>query len=196
MEWEKKGYLVLRKLIPKDLLKIVADYLVFQSRIGELENDGISKFARYGDSLTEALLLHCLPIAEKQCGKKLFPTYSYARIYQKGDLLKPHQDREACEYSLTIPIDYQAQALWPLYLIKGVGRTRKKIPIRLDKGDLLLYKGCAIIHGRDAFPGTSWTQVFLHYVDAKGQHANWKFDTRKRIGDRWPTSTATVLKKI
>ena len=34
-----------------------------------------------------------LPVMAKETGLNLIPTYSYARIYKKGDILKRHKDR-------------------------------------------------------------------------------------------------------
>ena len=36
----------------------------------------------------ETLLLKCQPGMEKATGLKLYPAYTYARIYKKGDELK------------------------------------------------------------------------------------------------------------
>jgi hypothetical protein len=38
---------------------------------------------------------------EKHTKLKLIPTYSYARIYKKGDVLHRHKDRFSCEISTT-----------------------------------------------------------------------------------------------
>jgi len=180
MEFHEKGYLVIRDAIDKDLLRILSDYLLIEARNGSLDDDGISRFSRYGDSLTEALLSYCQPIVERYTGKKVYPSYSYARVYRKGDKLAMHQDRPACEYSLTIPVSYEAPVLWPLFVMEG----KKKVNIPLDIGDLLLYKGCDVPHGRTPFTGSRWVQVFLHYVDKKGKNAGWKYDKRKWLGQR------------
>ena len=39
----------------------------------------------------ETLLLKCLPGMEKATGLKLYPAYTYARIYKKGDDFKKTQ---------------------------------------------------------------------------------------------------------
>ena len=50
----------------------------------------------------ETLLLKCQPGMEKATGLKLYPAYTYARIYKKGDELKRHKDRFSCEISTTM----------------------------------------------------------------------------------------------
>jgi hypothetical protein len=50
---------------------------------------------------------------EKQTGLKLIPTYSYARIYKKGDILHRHKDRFSCEISTTLNLGGDS---WPIYI--------------------------------------------------------------------------------
>ena len=45
-------------------------------------------YAHYSDIAMETLMLKCQPIMEKTTGLKLYPAYTYARIYKKGDELK------------------------------------------------------------------------------------------------------------
>ena len=51
----------------------------------------------------------------------------------------------------------------------------------LAPGDALLYRGCDCFHWREAFQGTRLAQVFLHYVDRNGSHADEKYDGRKTL---------------
>ena len=50
-------------------------------------------YSHYADIVMETLLQKVKPIMEKKSGVKLIETYSYARIYKKGDELKRHKDR-------------------------------------------------------------------------------------------------------
>jgi len=45
-------------------------------------------YSHYADIAMESLLLLCQPVIEKHTKLKLAPTYSYARIYKQGDILK------------------------------------------------------------------------------------------------------------
>ena len=73
----------------------------------------------------ETLLLRCLPQIEKSTGLKLYPSYAYARIYKKGDILKRHKDRFSCEISATLNLGGDP---WPIFLSpnKNVGVPNKK----------------------------------------------------------------------
>lgn len=101
--------------------------------------------------------------------KKLKPTYSYCRVCFKGADLKPHKDRESCEYSVTINLSQTHP--WLIYMGKR-GVTQKP-------GDGVLYKGCEIEHSRPEFKGDEYVQLFLHYVDSDGPYRNFVYDQKK-----------------
>ena len=48
----------------------------------------------------------------KETSLKLSPTYSYARIYNKGAILQKHKDRYSCEVSTTLNLGGD---MWPIY---------------------------------------------------------------------------------
>ena len=50
---------------------------------------------------------------EDETGLKLNETYSYARIYKKGDILARHKDRYSCEISTTLNLGGDT---WPIFL--------------------------------------------------------------------------------
>lgn len=176
----ENSYTVVRKIINTETLRLIDEYLSIQQQHGYFYEDRYTPSAKYADILMEALLSQLLPKISKYAGKDLDPTYSYLRIYEKGAELPAHIDRHECEYSVSLTLSYQSKDFWPLYIIKG----NKKIYIPLDKGDILLYKGNDILHGRDKFVGDKWIQVFLHYVDKNGPYASNKFDKREKLGDK------------
>ena len=60
---------------------------------------------------------------EKLTGLKLYPAYTYARIYKKGDdVLKRHKDRFSCEISTTMNLGGDD---WPIYL-RAFWRSRQE----------------------------------------------------------------------
>ena len=59
-------------------------------------------YSHYADIVMETLLQKVKPVMEEQSEVKLTETYSYARIYKKGDELKRHKDRYSCEISTTM----------------------------------------------------------------------------------------------
>jgi hypothetical protein len=142
---------------------------------GDVSRDAVpgDNFAHYGSSSSEALLVTMLPWMQQQVGKILYPTYSFTRIYWNGSWLHHHRDRLGCEYSVSICIDSDPEP-WGIW-VEGT-------EILLNPGDLIIYKGCEAEHWREKYEGIRTIQTFLHYVDAKGPSAKYKFDTRPELG--------------
>ena len=150
-------------------------------------------YSHYADMVMETLLMKVLPKMQQETGLQLIPTYSYARIYKKGDILKRHKDRPSCEISTTLNLGGNP---WPIF-IDGTGADNvvdeyKNIikpgapegtKVLLDVGDMLVYSGCELEHWREPFDGDICGQVFLHYNHVNGPFAEKnKFDGRPMLG--------------
>lgn len=120
------------------------------------------------------LLVEKIPQVEIASGEKVLPTYSYARVYGRGDALRQHEDRDACELSLSLNLD--ADQPWPIIFQRPDGRESR---VSLEPGDAVMYLGCQTPHWREAYEGESCTQVFLHYVFAFGDRAFAYFDKKR-----------------
>ncbi len=128
----------------------------------------------------ETLLEKVKPTIEKHIGFKLSPTYTYARIYKKGDVLHRHKDRYSCEVSATLNLGGDE---WPIYLDPTGGEGQAGIKVDLKPGDMLIYSGYDLEHWREEFQGTDCGQVFLHYNKANSKKAKKnEFDTRPFLG--------------
>ena len=150
-------------------------------------------YSHYADMVMETLLMKVLPKMQQETGLQLIPTYSYARIYKRGDILKRHKDRPSCEISTTLNLGGSS---WPIF-IDGTGANNvideyKNIvkpgapegtKVLLDVGDMLVYSGCELEHWREPFDGDICGQVFLHYNHVNGPFAEKnKFDGRPMLG--------------
>ena len=150
-------------------------------------------YSHYADMVMETLLMKVLPIMKKETGLELIPTYSYARAYKKGDILRRHKDRPSCEISTTLNLGGDP---WPIF-IDGTGADRvideyKQIhkpnapegtKVLLEVGDMLVYSGCELEHWREPFEGNICGQVFLHYNHVNGPFAGTNmFDGRPKLG--------------
>jgi len=152
--------------------------------------------AVHGAPVFDSLLEQLLPHFEVASGKKLLPTYAYARLYSPSEELKIHTDRPSCEISATITLGFEGEP-WPIYMgdyaKEGVGREvttqqgdtkwlTNESEIIMQAGDAVLYKGMDKVHWRNSYKEGKWqAQVFLHYVDANGPHAEWKYDKRGKL---------------
>lgn len=130
--------------------------------------------------LFDKLLLELLPHIEEATGKKLFPTYAYARLYVPGEELKIHVDRPACEISATLTLGFKGN-VWPIYVGDNADKSNN-VMINMEPGDIAIYMGLEKFHWREKYTEGEWqAQVFLHYVDQDGPHAEWKFDKREGL---------------
>ena len=137
-------------------------------------------YSHYSDIVMETLLEKVKPIMEKESEISLIETYSYARIYKKGDELKRHKDRYSCEISTTMNLGGDD---WPIFLEPSGEESKDGIELKLEAGDMLMYRGCDLEHWREPFQGKDCGQVFLHYNDASGKDAEKnKYDGRSFLG--------------
>jgi hypothetical protein len=129
-------------------------------------------YSHYSDLVMETLLQQIKPLMEIETQASLIETYSYARIYKKGDELKKHIDRPSCEVSCTMNLGGE---MWPIFLDSE--------EILLNPGDMLIYRGHEIEHWREPFMGNNCAQVFLHYNEKNGEFNNTnKYDGRPFLG--------------
>ena len=210
--FKKKKYTIIKQAISKDLATFIANYFRMQKQVydtckaaryfspfenilgyyeepnGQIPNT----YSQYANMAMETLLLKCQPDMEKATGLKLYPAYTYARIYKKGDELKRHKDRFSCEISTTMNLGGDD---WPIYLepnsklggvIEGFGyvsKNTKGVRVDLKPGDMLVYRGCELEHWREKFKGKECVQVFLHYNNRKTPGAKDNmFDKRPHLG--------------
>lgn len=132
--------------------------------------------AIHGSQIFDKLLVDLLPSFEAASGRKLYPTYSYARLYAPNEELVNHVDRESCEISATITLDFDGD-VWPIFM--GNADKSDAAEIKMSIGDAVLYQGMQKHHWREKYTEGNWqAQVFLHYVDANGKYADHKFDKR------------------
>lgn len=184
-EFQTNGYVVVKGFYKPEEVDIISRYLENAlKRYPENNqggNDGITNntISWYADPLAEVILRNSVPKIQAVTGLELYPTYSYTRVYQKGDDLKAHVDRPACEISVTSHIATVGKP-WPIYM-KAPGK--EPTVHYFEPGDACIYKGCEVEHWRNEAVDTDFNvQVMLHYVDKNGPSAGYKFDARPALG--------------
>jgi|TARA_R110002074_G_scaffold397723_1_gene588508 hypothetical protein len=205
------NYVVIRKALSKELCDFIYNYMLIQRDavdlmmkhnqlnpynpfMGTREDKQIpGAYSKYGDWAMEALLVKMIPIMKKKTGLELIPTYSYTRLYEKGNILKRHKDRPSCEVSTTLHLGGDE---WPIFVdpsgqdfvideYKNIHKpgAPKGVRVDLKQGDMLIYAGCELEHWREPFQGNICSQVFLHYNHANGPYAKTNLlDTRPILG--------------
>ena len=211
MSFKTKKYQVIRQALSKELANFIFNYMMLQRDavdfmmknnklnpynpfIGKRDDAQIpGAYSKYGDWVMETLLMFMIPIMKAKTGMDLVPTYSYTRLYEKGNILKRHKDRPSCEISTTLHLGGDE---WPIFLdpsgqnfvvdeYKNIHKpgAPKGIQVDLKVGDMLIYSGCELEHWREPFEGTVCSQVFLHYNHANGPYAKTNlFDKRPILG--------------
>jgi hypothetical protein len=176
----RQGYAALPQLIEPALADYFWSYVhtKFASMLLSGGDRMVANTPRgYGDPAFDGLLEFLRSRIEQHTGLALHPTYSYFRLYKRGDVLKRHRDRPACEISVTLNVGQTPAEPWPIYVARDAAPYRAL----LSPGDALLYRGCDCFHWREAYQGARMAQVFLHYVDRDGPHADEKFDRRTTL---------------
>jgi hypothetical protein len=135
-----------------------------------------NSFSRYNYPLYRELHYAVKNVVENIIGEKLYPTYYYDRFYKKGNELKKHTDREACEISVTLNLDHNLDHDWPLWFETQTGEYKESVT---KPGDAIVYKGMTVPHWRYPMKGNSnsyYHQIFLHYVRRDGPYLHYAFD--------------------
>ena len=196
----------IKEFLPKQILDLIYSYTIIKfSDQKKFKHDlqTSSIVGEVSDYLMETLLATSNPVIEQNLNKKLFPTYSYFRIYDKGSDLKIHKDRPSCEYTVALclgadPVDKPYEIFIGeedeesdyKYYDKDGKYNRYKIQHKFSMlpNNALIFKGIEKKHWRETCHHDHFITVFLHYVDQEGPFKEWKFDKREMLGtkDKYP----------
>ena len=210
MTFKTKKYQVIKKAVSYELANFIYNYFMLKrdavkwmydnnivydnGMFGTWTDQQVpNTYSHYADFTMETLMMKVLPVMRQETGLELIPTYSYARLYKKGDILKRHKDRPSCEISTTLNLGGDP---WDIFIdptgtnnvideYKGIYKPNapKGIKILLNPGDMIVYSGCELEHWREPFQGNLCGQVFLHYNNAEGPFAKTNlFDKRPMLG--------------
>ena len=210
MSFKDKKYQVIKNAVSYDLANFVFNYFLLKrdavkfmydnklveehSLLGTWKDQQVPNvYSHYADFAMETLLMKVMPIMQQQTGLDLIPTYSYARVYERGSILKRHKDRPSCEISTTLNLGGDP---WPIFIdptgsnnvideYKNIMKPNAPAGVKVDlnPGDMLVYSGCDLEHWREPFQGEVCGQVFLHYNHVNGKFANNNlYDKRPLLG--------------
>jgi len=210
MSFNEKKYQVIKNAVSYDLANFVFNYFLLKrdavkfmynnnlvqehSLLGTWKDQQVPNvYSHYADFAMETLLMKVMPVMVKETGLNLIPTYSYARVYERGSILKRHKDRPSCEISTTLNLGGDP---WPIFIdptgsnnvideYKNIMKPNAPAGVKVDlkPGDMLVYSGCDLEHWREPFQGDICGQVFLHYNHLNGKFANENlYDKRPLLG--------------
>ena len=198
-QFEESKYLQLSNFVDQKTVDLLTERL-FQHRDNKKSQSfkGVDSQVEKADSFYFNASLHDDMVAmfhqraqvevEKIVGKKLIPSYVYARIYKKGSELEKHKDRAETEYSLTVNLNASSKKAWPIYFKED---GKQEVACDLNPGDAVIYKGMELEHWRNPL-GKRWhAQMFLHYVDANGPYAGKALVEQARTDNPMPLPETT-----
>jgi len=191
----------IKEFLPKEILVVVQNYCLLKYANPEFisaDSQTGSFISHYNDYLMESLMDLSTPVVEKNVQKKLFPTYSFFRIYDRLSDLPVHTDRPSCEYTVALSLGSDpVEKPYEIFVgeaddtsdYKYYDESRKKFNrYRIDHkfpmvpNNAIIFKGMEKIHWREYCEHDYFMTVFLHYVDQEGDYKDHKYDKRDRIG--------------
>jgi hypothetical protein len=167
-QFKEKGYAPVGQLIHPFHIAALRRYYRCLIRTGKLPLGDVQSSRRYvAHNETVARFFHhqLVDSVSAIVEEPVKPSYVYLASYQGGAKLAKHTDREQCEFSITLCLDYspepRRQTRWPIHLHP----PGSQVTVFQAIGDGLLYRGRELPHSRDPLPleDTS-TSIFFHYV--------------------------------
>lgn len=193
------GYELVEEAISNDMADLSYEYLKLKSKCVDYyyNNNYLNKdkdvpywggfgdnqvpydntYFSYGDILFDTIMLKIHKLMEEKTNLNLLPAFSFARIYKNGNDLKKHKDAEIAEISSTMNIGGD---LYPIYFNDPKKDT--PVEIKLNPGDMLIYKGTEFEHYREKFTGQECGQLHFHFVRATQENLKYLFDGRPHMG--------------
>src|SRR5437879_2761536 len=146
-EFQERGYAPIGGLIHPFHLAALRRYYRYMIRCGKIHlgdgqsprryvahNEGVARFFHHQIANTISAIV----------GQPVKPSYVYLASYLSGAELKKHTDREQCEFSVTLCLDFSPEPLkdtsWPILLDTPKGQ----ITVSQALGDGLVYCGSSV----------------------------------------------------
>lgn len=168
--FQQKGYAPLESLMHPFHVAALRRYYRYLIRTGAIRlGDGQSarRYVAYNEPVARFFHRQIVPTLSAVAGEPLKPSYVYMASYLSGAELKKHTDREQCEFSITLCLDFspepELETPWPIQLDTVAGA----VSVHQALGDGLAYRGTRLPHYRGILPGgQTSTSIFFHYVAA------------------------------
>ena len=166
--FREKGYAPLGDLIHPFHLAALRRYYRYLIRTGAIRlGDGQSprRYVAYNEPVARFFHQDIAATLSAVAGEALKPSYVYMASYLSGAELKKHTDREQCEFSVTLCLDFSPEPIletpWPIQLDTPAGTAT----VFQALGDGLAYRGTRLPHYRSPLAeGQTSTSIFFHYV--------------------------------
>ena len=166
--FREKGYAPLAGLIHPFHVAALRRYYRYMIRTGAIrlgDRQSPRRYVAYNDPVARFFHHHITATLSAVAGEPLKPSYVYLASYLSGAELKRHTDREQCEFSVTLCLDFSPEPMletpWPIRL----ETPASTVTVYQALGDGLAYRGTRLPHYRDTLgDGQTSTSIFFHYV--------------------------------
>lgn len=168
--FREHGYVPLGRLIHPFNLAALRRYYRHAIRCGAIRLGDEQSSRRYfvhNESVARFFHHQIANAVSAIAGEAIKPSYVYFGSYLSGAELKKHTDREQCEFSVTLCLDFSPEpelaTSWPIRLDTPEGTVK----VYQALGDGLVYRGTKVPHYRHVLgEGYTSTSIFFHYVPA------------------------------
>ena len=168
--FREKGYAPLGSLIHPFHVAALRRYYRYLIRSGAIElgdRQSARRYVAHNEPVARFFHHQISGVLSAVAGEPLKPSYVYLASYLSGAELKKHTDREQCEFSVTLCLDFSPEPVlatpWPIRLDAPTGT----VTVHQALGDGLAYRGTRLPHYRSPLgEGQTSTSIFFHYVSA------------------------------
>jgi hypothetical protein len=169
-EFREVGYAPVGRLIHPFHLAALRRYYRHAIRRGAIrlgDEQSSRRYAKHNESVARFFHHQIANAVSAVVGEAVKPSYVYFGSYLSGAELKKHTDREQCEFSVTLCLDFSPEpnlaTSWPICLDTREGAVK----VYQALGDGLVYRGPKVPHYRHVLAeGYTSTSIFFHYVRA------------------------------
>jgi hypothetical protein len=166
--FREKGYAPLGDLIHPFHIAALRRYYRHLIRTGAIrlgDKQSPRRYVAYNEPVARFFHKGIAATLSALAGEPLKPSYVYMASYLSGAELRKHTDREQCEFSVTLCLDFSPEPSlatpWPIRLDTPTG----KVTVYQALGDGLAYRGTRLPHYRSPLAqGQTSTSIFFHYV--------------------------------
>ncbi len=164
----KNNYVPLPNLIHPFSLAALRRYYRHAIRLRKIrlgDEQSSLRYVAHNEPVARFFHHQIAPVVSAIAAEQVKPSYVYLASYLSGAELKKHTDREQCEFSVTLCLDFSPEpelaTPWPIRL----DTPRGAVTVYQSLGDGLVYRGTKVPHYRHVLAsGHTSTSIFFHYV--------------------------------
>jgi hypothetical protein len=169
-QFQEKGYAPLSGLIHPFHIAALRRYYRQRIRSGQIklgDRQSPRRYAAYNEPVARFFHHQMAATLSLIAEEPIIPSYVYFASYLSGAELRKHTDREQCEFSVTLCLDFSPEPAlstpWPISLDTNKGT----VTVYQAIGDGLVYRGTQLPHYRGPLSeGQTSASIFFHYVPA------------------------------